>query len=1430
RSGNPSTGGSARATSPAATPSGIPTPVGRGIPTSRSQTLTDKQSNRTSAGSTTSTSSSTSSKPPSSNKNSMLDKFKFFKDKDKDKDKEKDKNKGVVKSTSKNSSTSTSTTSTSSRSDSDSRTSTDPSKSSSFTSSQSSSSGDHGGASKSGKKSLVKAFSSKKEVPEEQLRSANASPGQSRKSGSKSEKSESRQPDPRLATASPTPSKKASKIGSLTGIPKTQTSSSSGKSSKGGSSSSTTPIPSSSSSTSIPASSSGIPKPSSSKSSGKLSKEDKHYSNHHGGHSMSDNSYMPHGYTPPYAHNPGYATPSRVPTSPLVQNVHPRVNLQNMERQQQLQQLQQQQQQQASEQASAFTPPQQRSTAQASHYVPVTIPAVNMDTHPANMSGSGRSVKQILPQSPMLSPNLGRHNPSVNVVKPTMSSSNPTTSAQKSNKSDCNTQTNLSVLHRSATPKHTSQGDGKPSSGDSSPSPVSKSSSTPASPALASRSSRSTSSNDRSLDNPVMNSTTAKCSTPDMDQDSSGKKSSSKENLLSEKSDLDSPITGIAKPSMKDTSSAAMDKPLTPANSSSPKLGVKMLGPHITKNASNVAVVQPRPGEKMETTFDAEVRTETINKLNSESDINKSLLGRETTFLTPEKDERTLFVDDSGEAMDIKPMPPIMRALPYGYFRGYTGYGGFNNRNFHIPGISVPTTTMYASRTTSAHGLGMPRPLVDPGHTQFYSGQIKRTGSNHGPNSADADYASESDTYDYVSGYMSDGDILKNNRNNGGGVGDDWTSGYLSEGGASLYARRLQQRFREGMQAVRECMQKSSGIMDDDSSVMKLSILFPELSVNQPFQKINRLRRSSISSGEISDTIAEISTDENLTGSSQGHLSDNPYNSLKRTPKDILGVHGGFNNGGVGPCGMSYPQSGLVGKRVPNLGTSAFMGSDYNSEPSGPWGRKYSLTQPGKYLSNDPNKLLSSDPSDYGYGYGWPSSRSDGGYSSLRKMSNGSNPDYAYHSEGDYDSPHRSYSPGPGIKKDIETNTDQSHLMEASMRRLHTGRGSNNNLPSSNGAGTQFGYRRPLSNASNSSGGSNKSAASKGHGSSAVGSRLAKHGVDTGQRTMQDLMLPRPASASGKPMNPDVAMMEGYSSSTLDRKKKNGGISPSKSTGCTQTDRDYQSNSLGRRRLFDSKNSLSKSPNGDPSASGPMIVGGTIISNPHATYGRELQTSHYVNLQELHARIPGSNYVPLEFASSPRNSGLGSPSVGPGSMWLKSSASSNGVGLPPPLPPHAPHPFHTHAMSDSETFESLANPHIQAQIQQARALTNARMLAHHADMIPPPLPGSSPSSSSSTHCLQRSNSIKSDSAYCSTKHSSYNEDLPRTGSFTQLPSPHCHTVPASPTLSQSSRFTYPMAYGPTSSLGPAHMVRSSTQSSLPYSQGGLGKRTSRDED
>lgn len=41
-------------------------------------------------------------------------------------------------------------------------------------------------------------------------------------------------------------------------------------------------------------------------------------------------------------------------------------------------------------------------------------------------------------------------------------------------------------------------------------------------------------------------------------------------------------------------------------------------------------------------------------------------------------------------------------------------------------------------------------------------------------------------------------------------------SGYMSEGGASIYARKMQQRFREGMQQVKECLDSSRYLDADD--------------------------------------------------------------------------------------------------------------------------------------------------------------------------------------------------------------------------------------------------------------------------------------------------------------------------------------------------------------------------------------------------------------------------------------------------------------------------------------------------------------------------------------------------------------------------------------------------------------------------------------
>lgn len=63
-------------------------------------------------------------------------------------------------------------------------------------------------------------------------------------------------------------------------------------------------------------------------------------------------------------------------------------------------------------------------------------------------------------------------------------------------------------------------------------------------------------------------------------------------------------------------------------------------------------------------------------------------------------------------------------------------------------------------------------------------------------------------------GYMSDGDVLRNVGYRSGNASD--LDGYMSEGGASLYAHRLNQRFKEGMRQVHESMNKVQHFIQDD--------------------------------------------------------------------------------------------------------------------------------------------------------------------------------------------------------------------------------------------------------------------------------------------------------------------------------------------------------------------------------------------------------------------------------------------------------------------------------------------------------------------------------------------------------------------------------------------------------------------------------------
>ncbi|XP_071136230.1 neuron navigator 3-like isoform X17 [Mytilus edulis] len=1037
---------SSRATSPAVPGSGIPTPGGRSLTTPRPSG--EKQPRVVSTGSTTSTSStasnkSTSQKTTPQNKNSMLDKFKFFNSKDKSKGKS-----GVPKSTSKTSTGSTASTSSSSlalSSDRDSRISTDTR--SSTASARSSSSTDPGAISFSPEsespklppktKSLGKTVN-KKEHPSTLPLAQNEKHYSSSDHGSGVKKSSSKTD---LKSG-----QKGTKIGTL--IP----SKSASKSSK---STSSTPT-----STGIRTPTS-IPKPGKSRSKDEKSKS----------HSQSSSA----------ATSPSVSGVPSTKHSGLSAYGSPSVGSHSKQHYETI-----------SDHSKASVQDSDKMLQMKGRYTEIDYSDGKID-RVGDGQYSKSSSKMSGYQSGIQKPSVnkeGNLQQTVNVVKPTCSVANTQMHAM-TGISDLNTQSG--IINRALPP------------------PLPKTEPPPRSntPSMKDHSNNSV---------PQTKKDGAKNESPGSP--------SGQSSISGHKSDSTSSSSSHSGPSGNNSNSSTESVIYRPSDSgsdvgsisatNSPRLGLKVLQPQqpINKSANNVAIVQPRHGEKVETTFDSEVRTKTVNK-------DKEKSSKETTF--SEKD--TTFVDDSGEAMDIKPMQPILRAMPYGtgYLRGYTTPPG---KIFHNPGYATPTATYFASTSR----LGMNRPLMD--HGKFYSGPIRKTPSSGLNSSFDGDYSSDYESFDYISGYMSDGDILKGSQNKV----DEMNCGYMSEGGASLYARRLQQRFREGMQAVKESMQKNNGMIDDDRQHHKKFQMKRRQSVPRSVRFDDS---SSISSGEISDAVNEISTDDgNLTGGSS-QSDTNPYHSLKRAPQKDVRQQGQF------PV-----------KRAPNLGTSAFMGSDYGGE-SGPisgW-RKYSLPQT--------NRLLSSDPADYAYLYNnyeqlhsWRTNQAN----QLRKLSNVSQPEihhYRRHSD-DYANSETSN------KRDSETNTDQSHLLESSMRRMQQGR------PGSGGSIGQgiYGYRRPTSNTSTSSAGSGKGEeVSK---SSTVGSRLARHTIDAnGNRNENAHGIPRPGSAQAlrctTPVKTDMGP-DGYGASTLERRKK-GSMSSLKSSNSAQTDSEiYKSNTLGRTK------------------------------------------------------------------------------------------------------------------------------------------------------------------------------------------------------------------------------------------------------------------------
>ncbi|XP_052238109.1 neuron navigator 3-like isoform X5 [Dreissena polymorpha] len=974
------------------------------------------------------------------------------------------------------------------------------------------------------------------------------------------------------------------------------------------------------------------------------------------------------------------------------------------------------QHQKSASQTEGMTSPQDSSTSQKPRYTEIEYTDGKIDG-----IGKGQFAKATNQPQAIVSSQSGTRDlshpylitsQSVNVVKPTCSSPNPLTV-----KSEAISQPSVPIMHnRSAQP---------PPLPTTEPPPSTRTS-------VKNQQNISQSNNAGLTSSQVSNS----------NQQNSGQNSQPSSPIRKDSLTTKTPDSLEATHS---TSSSSNDSViLNTSATNSPRLGVK-LGSNPTR-ANNVAIVQPHHGEKKETTFDKEVRTDVISKNEKDNNLKDKLL--------KDTDKKATFIADSGETLDIKPMEPINRSMHYAQ--------GFMRSPYASPGkpipISMSQNQCYALTGITPNRMGFNRSLIEA--NKFYSGSIKRALSTGSGNMSYDDYSSDYDTYDYISGYMSDGDILKGNKM------DDMSSGYMSEGGASLYARRLQQRFREGMQAVKECMQKNENMGDEGDS-------FDD--------------SSSISSGDISDTINEISTDEgNLTGGS--NPEGNPYSSLKRGPKDLFR---NLTNANL----HSTP-----GKRVPNLGTSAFMGTDYMSDVPKPGESPHQQVGFRKFSLQN-NRLLSSDPADYSYLYnGYDQWRAGQGHQGpngamyqtdpsvghLRKLSQ---PDIHFRSHsaaGDYSSSEKSY---PSTKCDSETNTEQSHINDANIRRMQ-------NIQNARAAGMQMGgvgygyHRRPLSNTSTGSVGSAKSApggpmgspipgSPAKSGSNAVGSRLAKHGLEqiaqqyhaaTSKQRQEQSM----AAQSQKASHQDGNKVPEFSSASLERRNK--------SSSAAQTEMDmFKSNSLGRRK-------------GGPQmvqTSDQSSMASTIISNPHATYSRPDGSRHNSPYSSIHIPGPayGGNYVPLEFAmGSPRNSAATGG-------WVRTNSgaiTADGRQI-------------YHHVSDSESMDALSSAtSISARIQQARALSsaNARILAQ-----------------SSTYGLQRSNSMKStksDSAYASAHQMQQHMGMAHPHSESELPSPPSPTSPTPSNSSHaSSRFTFPMSYG----ASPGHgqpMVRSNTSSSLPY--------------
>ncbi|CAH1798480.1 unnamed protein product [Owenia fusiformis] len=721
-------------------------------------------------------------------------------------------------------------------------------------------------------------------------------------------------------------------------------------------------------------------------------------------------------------------------------------------------------------------------------------------------------------------------------------------------------------------------------------------------------------------------------------------------------------------------------------------------------------------GPKVETTFDSEVTTENIAGTSSP---------KETTFEVEEDENFEL------DTMDIKPMEPLERSTPYSYLRAFSKDGTDNQRTFNRYNFPGSSSYQHTPASQASSRIGVNR-LLDP--NKFLSNSMKRTTSNC-QSVQETDYGSDAESCDMAGGYVSDGDVLRTNRQ------DDY-SGYMSEGGASLYARRMQQRFREGMQAVRECMQKSNQLIDNDS--------FDD--------------ESSISSGEISDSIDNLSTDDNIVNAVSAPANQDEYTHYSGSPNNHKNTNQ-LNQKHYNSLDSASNSPYMRYKKDDSRKLNILSDSEIDT---GPWERR--------------NDLKSNFGGRFRHDYV--------SVAPVLKNSAGSQSDIVKYSGGQ-STAELTTSPRPAanarsnvMKQDSGTNTDTSSF----IRKVPNQRGVSSGMQPP--GAVQYAYRRQAGNVAIPTAGGKYTQRL----SNMQGTRLANPDGS-----------PRVYAYKKSPGNESAPEM--YSTSTLER-MRNRGIIPQSKTQIGISNRDghqgqqlhgdmeqYRSNTLGRKRpdsslkekLFGSRNSLNKGQTGQGGLSSD-----TIISNPHATLstkkaeGQGQPGQRPADNQGRRSLSYINNYLSPDLSGN-RPASTSSP-IG----WMKNGRASPVNGA-------------QGQMSDTESMDSL--PHqgstVHQQIQTARALGNAsrNLIAQEKESN-----------------LHRSDSFKSSKSerlyptYMQQKMSP-STDISRTGSFTNV-----HGVPGnmpSPSGSTSSRssshFAYPLTPFSLSSMNGGGNIRSPSQ-------------------